>query len=320
MLTCSIFKQKNTKTSDFMKIFAPDYYKNFKCIADRCRHSCCIGWEIDIDDETFEYYKSIDSDFGKKLRENIVTQDECNCFKLTDVERCPFLNENNICDIILNLSEEALCQICNDHPRFRNFYSDRTEIGIGLCCEEAARLILSQNEKMKIVEIFHDTLTEESDNFEKDFFIKRNNTFEYFQNRDLAIKERMSLNNDLCSKEFFEKYLSLEILDNNWKNLLNELIDDYDNIKDIEIPNEFCICFEQLLVYFTYRHFTLVLDGIYEENIIKFIKTSVNVIYALCQYHISKYNSLTFEDIVEYSRMYSSEIEYSQENLDALIS
>ena len=59
-----------------MKIFAPDYYNKFKCIANRCKHSCCIGWEIDIDDETFEYYEDIDSDFGNRLRENIAKQDD----------------------------------------------------------------------------------------------------------------------------------------------------------------------------------------------------------------------------------------------------
>ena len=32
-----------------MKIIAPNYYPAFRCIADKCRHSCCIGWEIDID-------------------------------------------------------------------------------------------------------------------------------------------------------------------------------------------------------------------------------------------------------------------------------
>ena len=32
----------------------PNYYDKFKCIADRCKHSCCIGWEIDIDDDTME--------------------------------------------------------------------------------------------------------------------------------------------------------------------------------------------------------------------------------------------------------------------------
>lgn len=301
-----------------MKLYAPDYYNDFKCIADRCQHNCCIGWEIDIDDDTFEYYKGVDSDFGKRLRDNIINQDDCNCFKLTENERCPFLNKNNLCDIILNLSEGALCQICTDHPRFRNFYSDRTEVGLGLCCEEAAKLILTKQDKTKIVKIDNDELAEELNDFEKSFFNKRNECFEYFQNRNLQIKERMSLYNHYCSKEFLQKYLSLEILDNNWKVIMTELSECYDDIKDIEIPNEFDISFEQLLVYFTYRHFSLLLDGIDEASILKFIKSSVSIIYALCQLHISKNSKLVLEDIIEYSRMYSSEIEYSQENLDEL--
>lgn len=301
-----------------MKLYAPDYYNDFKCIADRCQHNCCIGWEIDIDDDTFEYYKGVNSDFGKRLRDNIINQGDCNCFKLTENERCPFLNKNNLCDIILNLSEGALCQICTDHPRFRNYYSDRTEIGLGLCCEEAARLVLSQKDETKIVEIDNDELAEELNDFEKSFFNKRNEYFEYFQNRELQIKERMSFYKHYCSKEFLQKYLSLEILDNNWKVIMTELSECYDDIKDIEIPNEFDISFEQLLVYFTYRHFSLLLDGIDEASILKFIKSSVNIIYALCQLHISKNRKLALEDIIEYSRMYSSEIEYSQENLDEL--
>ncbi len=301
-----------------MKLYAPDYYNDFKCIADRCQHNCCIGWEIDIDDDTFEYYKGVNSDFGKRLRDNIINQDDCNCFKLTENERCPFLNENNLCDIILNLSEDALCQICTDHPRFRNFYSDRIEVGLGLCCEEAAKLILTKQGKTKIVKIDNDKLAEELNDFEKSFFNKRKEYFEYFQNRELQIKERMSFYKHYCSKEFLQKYLSLEILDNNWKVIMTELSECYDDIKDIEIPNEFDISFEQLLVYFTYRHFSLLLDGIDEASILKFIKSSVNIIYALCQLHISKNRKLALEDIIEYSRMYSSEIEYSQENLDEL--
>ena len=301
-----------------MKLYAPDYYNDFKCIADRCQHNCCIGWEIDIDDDTFEYYKDVDSDFGKRLRDNIINQDDYNCFKLTENERCPFLNENNLCDIILNLSEDALCQICTDHPRFRNFYSDRIEVGLGLCCEEAAKLILTKQGKTKIVKIDNDKLAEELNDFEKSFFNKRNEYFEYSQNRELQIKERMSFYNHYRSKEFLQKYLSLEILDNNWKVIITELSECYDDIKDIEIPNEFDISFEQLLVYFTYRHFSLLLDGIDEASILKFIKSSVNIIYALCQLHISKNSKLVLEDIIEYSRMYSSEIEYSQENLDEL--
>lgn len=302
-----------------MKIFVPNYYENFQCISNRCRHSCCIGWEIDIDDVTLEYYKSINSDFGKKIRENIIQNDGYNFFKLSENERCPFLNKNNLCDIILALGEDSLCQICTDHPRFRNFYSDRIEIGLGLCCEEVARLILSNKEKFKIVEADNDGLPEMQSNIERDYFIKRNKIFEYFQNENISVKEKMCLNNEtLCLKDLFQKYLSLEILDNNWKTLLEEIRHSYESIKDIVVPNEFDSCFEQMLIYFTYRHFSLLLEGIDEDNILKFIKTSVNVIYALCQLHIKKYKKIDIDDIIEYSRMYSSEIEYSSENLDAL--
>lgn len=301
-----------------MKIFAPDYYNDFKCIASLCKHSCCIGWEIDIDDDTFHYYESIDSAFGKSLRENITKQDDCNCFKLTMNERCPFLNSRNLCDIILNLGEDALCQICSDHPRFRNFYSDRIEIGLGLCCEEAARLILTNKNRMSLVEIDNDgddILCEEAS-----FFAWRVSVFEYFYDNGVSITNKMSINDrTICSKEIIEKYLTLEVLDNKWKLLLEELVEEYDNIKETKIPKEFEKCFEQLLMYFTYRHSALMLCGIDKNIILKFIKMSTSIIYALCQLHISKSNDLYIDDIVEYSRMYSSEIEYSQENLDSLI-
>ena len=69
-------------------------------------------------------------------------------FKLGVNERCPFLNNNGLCDIIINLGEDMLCQICSDHPRFRNFYECFTEIGLGLTCEAAAKIILTKKEKL----------------------------------------------------------------------------------------------------------------------------------------------------------------------------
>ena len=114
-----------------MKLIAPDYFEKFVCIADRCKHSCCIGWEIDIDEETLADYQSVEGEFGERLREGIEVKDGCACFRLGNDERCPFLNENGLCDIILNLGEDRLSQICTDHPRFCSFWSDRTEIGLG---------------------------------------------------------------------------------------------------------------------------------------------------------------------------------------------
>ena len=40
-----------------MKLRIPDYYDSFQCIAGDCTDSCCIGWELDIDEESYAAYK-----------------------------------------------------------------------------------------------------------------------------------------------------------------------------------------------------------------------------------------------------------------------
>ena len=132
-----------------MKLIAPNYYKKFHCIADKCTHSCCsAGWEIDIDENTLNYYNSIEGEFGNKLKQNIINNSDntSKCFKLCENNNCPFLNSNKLCEIYINLGEEHLCNICTEHPRFYEWFENCKEVGIGLCCEEAARIILSENE------------------------------------------------------------------------------------------------------------------------------------------------------------------------------
>ena len=160
MVRPATFKSRKTINKDWyfnMNIYAPDYYKSFKCIAEKCRHSCCIGWEIDIDEETYNYYKSLNDSFGERLRKNIEITDGIPHFILGENERCPFLNEKNLCDIFSLLGENKLCQICSDHPRYRNFFDTYTEIGLGLCCEEACRLILEKDSKTTLIQIETDS-------------------------------------------------------------------------------------------------------------------------------------------------------------------
>ena len=38
-----------------MIVRVPDYFKEFSCIAGACKDSCCLGWEIDIDEDSYEY-------------------------------------------------------------------------------------------------------------------------------------------------------------------------------------------------------------------------------------------------------------------------
>ena len=296
-----------------MKTFVPNYYKDFKCIAGKCKHNCCIGWEIDIDDETLTLYDSIKGKFKKQLDDGINRDNETACFNLDGKGRCAFLNENNLCDIILNLGEKSLCQICNDHPRFRNFYSNRTETGLGLCCEEAGRIILSQKETFSLVELYDDGFDIDSTKDEDNFFEFRDNIFN-------KIQENISLLS-FCDSDFPHKtitqwsdiYLSLERLDEHWTILLDDLKST--DIEEVTIPKEFDNCFKNLTLYFTYRH----LNEFSTEKDLMFIHLSCEMIKNLCKMHILKYGNITLEDLVDYSRMYSSEIEYSDENIEKLI-
>ena len=55
-----------------MLIRTPDYYEQFKCIADKCTDTCCAGWQVDVDDRSFAYYKTITGPFGDRLKSVMV--------------------------------------------------------------------------------------------------------------------------------------------------------------------------------------------------------------------------------------------------------
>lgn len=130
-----------------MRLRVPSHYKEFRCIADRCQDSCCIGWEIDIDEDTFSYYKSVEGDFGGRLRSHMVTED-VNSFTLEKNGWCPFLNSQKLCDICIELGEEALSEVCTEFPRFTMEYEDVREKVLSLSCEEVGRLIFCTDKKI----------------------------------------------------------------------------------------------------------------------------------------------------------------------------
>ena len=124
-----------------MLLRVPAFYDSFHCIAGQCTDTCCIGWEIDIDETSTKRYATLKGDFGDTLRQNI----EDGHFKLLPGNRCPFLRKDGLCDMICHLGESSLCDICREHPRFVEVYGDIMEKGIGLCCEEGVRLLLESN-------------------------------------------------------------------------------------------------------------------------------------------------------------------------------
>mgnify|MGYP005762648383 FL=1 len=147
-----------------MRLRVPYYYKEFKCIAGACKDSCCVGWEIDIDEDTFSYYQEVEGDFGDRLRSSMAAGEE-NTFVLKN-GRCPFLNQENLCDICLELGEEALCQVCTEYPRFVTEYSDVTEKSLALSCEVVGELVFGRKEPIYYEEFFQQDCFEEDETAE----------------------------------------------------------------------------------------------------------------------------------------------------------
>lgn len=287
-----------------MKLIVPDYYPEFHCIAGACQHSCCIGWEIDVDEDSMQRFLRVEGALGDRLRASI--DQENGCFRLGEGERCPFLNQEGLCDLIIGLGEDCLCQICADHPRFRNFLSGRTEMGLGLCCEAAAELILTRQQPMGFL-----TLEEgEDDPADAPFLAFRDKLLAIVQDRRLPMVQRVEQMLHTCGIALTVDYahwagflLDLERLDDRWAQVLQRLHEPQQPIDPRwEIP------LEQLLAYLLFRH----LAGALEDGDLQ-----GRVAYCALVWHLLR--RMLRDDLIELARLYSSEIEYSDENLDAML-
>lgn len=131
-----------------MLVLKPTYYDEFKCIAGACKDSCCIGWQISVDKASFNRYRKINQDFGRYLNKNVSKNRENRSdidygkISLSENMRCSFLNENNLCQIYINLGEEFLCNTCKEYPRYITKFRNRYERRMTISCPEVARLIL----------------------------------------------------------------------------------------------------------------------------------------------------------------------------------
>lgn len=137
-------------------MIVPDFYKSFHCIAGDCKKSCCIGWELDLDDETWERYRGTKGPFGVRLRavEEDIEEDGVifHTFPLKN-GRCPMLNEKGLCDICLEMGETALSVVCTEYPRYSLGFCGKVERSLSLSCEEVGRLFYEKTEPLTFMEI-----------------------------------------------------------------------------------------------------------------------------------------------------------------------
>lgn len=293
-----------------MKLYAPGYYKKFRCIADKCDHSCCVGWEIDIDKSTLEKYRSLHGGYGDVINASISTHDTPH-FKLCDGERCPHLDERGLCKIITNLGEDYLCDICREHPRFYN-YTSVAEVGIGMSCTEAARIILTSPDYAIIEEIGEVDADEDPTPFDG----REERAVIYGILQDTACDYRARLD------RIYEKYSIDAGEDSHWIEILDSL-----EYLDAEHKKLFMTyssahrpvgCdeyLERFLSYFIYRHCTEAFDADDFSDRLSFCLFCERLFASL----ICTEGAKSPGEAQILARIISEEIEYSDDNTLSLM-
>ena len=284
----------------------PDFYDDFRCRAAACRHSCCVSWEIDVDEDTLAYYNALPGELGEALRREI-DPDPTPHFRLAAGERCPFLRPDGLCRLICELGEESLCDICALHPRFYNEYPGRVELGLGLCCEEAARLLTAGSGPLRLI-IEDDGEGEEEPTA---LLTLRADIFRLLAAEDMPLTLRMERAAGLMGQGLvpFDAracaafFLTLERMDADWTALLERLAAAPEPAPEPALSRA---RYGRIAAYLVYRHFAAAPTAEDAAARLQFCFYAVRLICAL----------EAFSD--DALRLFSAEIEYSDENVDKI--
>lgn len=122
----------------------PEFYHEFRCIAQQCELSCCKGWDIRVDAETYNQWKSKQEStvcFCDNVRVNKRSKPMDGFMKLGPEKSCPFLNETGLCNIIIHNGEADLPKTCKSFPRLENSFGRLKEYSLSCACPTVVDLI-----------------------------------------------------------------------------------------------------------------------------------------------------------------------------------
>lgn len=297
-----------------MKIVKPTFYKNFKCIAGDCPDSCCQGWEVDADSDSLEYYKTLDNSLEIKKRiDSVLSKDEFDntIFTLAPKKRCPFLNDENLCDMHIAIGGEHTPYTCRTFPRFIYDFGATREIGISFSCPVASDMMYNTESFDFETEVNSDLPTLNDIDAEKYFLLYkgRAEAYKIAKDKNKSIRERL---NDLLDLgvllqeklfpydeggddiAFFDVFKNPELINPEWK----EKVENFSLKQVSETQSN-----ENILMYFLYKY---LMQAVYDDDALSKIKMAV--LGVLINTYFGE-NSWTVH-------LWSKETEHSQYNMD----
>lgn len=296
-----------------MILRTPTFYKNFKCIAGACPDSCCQGWEVDADMQSLEYYKTLTGDIRKRI-DSVLDKDEFGntIFRLADKKRCPFLNNENLCDMHIAIGGEHTPYTCRMFPRFINDFGGTREMGVSFSCPVASDMMWNLSEPMAFCDEINDLPPQLNEIDAQTYFYltkARKKAFEIVQDRLLPINQRFidlldfgveiqadleEYNQGSDDIDFFDVFKNPELINPEWLERVNN-----PTVKPVSDK----IFNENIASYFIFRYFLTAVD---DYDVLSKIKMAV--IGVLIPTYFGE-DSWTIH-------LWSKETEHSQYNMD----
>lgn len=180
-----------------MKYVKPHYYDEFQCTAGRCPDTCCGGWKIAIDEESLWYYSRVTGPFGNRLYASIDWEEGAFC---QNQGKCSLLNDQRLCQLYMELGEEAMCDACRRYPRHEEEFKGERELSLSLSCPVAAEMILACKEPLRLLEWEtpkEEELAEEFETFDEELYTRlqaaRTVIFKILQDHSRTVQDRSLL-------------------------------------------------------------------------------------------------------------------------------
>ena len=101
-----------------MEYYGLENYFSFACLAGACPSTCCAGWSIQVDEQDYHRFCQLArQDLRKDILSHIEKRDGRYFFQNRRDGSCAMLDEDGLCRIQRNSSQETLCNTCRKYPR-----------------------------------------------------------------------------------------------------------------------------------------------------------------------------------------------------------
>lgn len=285
--------------------YALGNYTSFRCLAQDCPDSCCVGWDVVIDDDTAALYASMRGALGEMLRAHLTVDADGDRIFRTQDGHCPFLCVDGLCKIQREAGEQALAVTCARFPRIVQEYVDFTEHCLSLSCPQAAKILLKAGHlRVPVPQTADEELA--------DLLALRMGWIALMQDRTLPFAHRLCIclreaaevsgytasDNGLTSPAELFAFLGTLDLMNDAFRVLTALPQ--------KTPHADDRLFENLAVYYLYRY---LLQAVADGDVLLRVQIMCAAV---------TFAAFAAADPFDAARLFSKEVEHSYENMEAV--